>query len=122
MSAAILCSAGALAALVSGSTLVLPGSGKDPNTTVRALDEEGCTVFLTDTHDLAKLRQLQLSGRTLIPWWASAGGSEGALRAGLVKVGSGDVLGMAPLDAWCGVPLTSIGNPPGLPNRPSNSH
>jgi hypothetical protein len=112
--------AGALAALTAGASLVLPSPGTDPAATVRALDEEGCTVFLTDSHVLAALRPLTLAGPANLPWWAapgyvgaSAGGVEGsAPRAGLVKIGSGDALGLAPLAEWCGVPLTSVGNPP----------
>jgi acyl-CoA synthetase (AMP-forming)/AMP-acid ligase II len=112
MLCALFSPAGALAALTAGSTVVLPGPEKDPNTTLRALDDEGCTVFLTDTHDLVNLRPLRLSGPTSLPWWASASGSEGALRTGLVKIGSGDELGKAPLESWCGVPLVSVGKLP----------
>ena len=91
--------------------MVLPAAGTDPNATVRALDEEGCTVFFTDTHALANLRPLRLAGPAAPPWWASGGGG-GTPRAALVEVGSGDALGLMPLPDWCGVPLLSAGNPP----------
>ena len=46
-----------------------------------------------------------------LPWWAAL--AEGVPpRAGLVKVGQGSDLGLAPPIEWRGVPFTTVGIPP----------
>ena len=100
---------GALAALTSGARLVLPptmGSAADGDAarramfeaTLEALRSEKCTLVVADSHVTRSANELapDLSGLD-------------ALRGGLVKVGSGDDVGMQDPVKFLGVDLLTVG-------------
>ena len=102
---------GALAALASGARLVLPptlGSAADGDAardamcaaTLDVLRSEKCTLVVADSHVVRAARDRG----------ARADGYE-ALRGGLTKVGSGDVIGAAPAVPFLGVDLLTVGTP-----------
>ena len=84
----------ALAALASGSTLVLPSPTPEPAHTLSALEEHGATILVADTHSLKALAGERAAA---------------SLRGGFVKVGSGDMLGLGNPVEWSGVGLTTVG-------------
>mmetsp|Transcript_32094 Transcript_32094/g.63986 ORF Transcript_32094/g.63986 Transcript_32094/m.63986 type:complete len:303 (+) Transcript_32094:13-921(+) len=88
--------AGALAAFGIGSSVVLPSPKPDPDSTLAAIRNSGATVLLADTHTLKALEG------TAAP---------ASLRGGLVKVGSGEVLGAADPVLWGELPFATVGTP-----------
>eukprot|EP01045_Picozoa_sp_COSAG04_P028263 COSAG04_NODE_4343_length_2147_cov_5.434082_1_plen_256_part_00 len=91
---------GVLAAFGSGASLVLPAPTPSAEGTLQAL-EEGCTVLYADTHTLKALMALEIENS--IP---------ASFRSGLVKVGSGDGIGLGEARVWEGRDLITVGNPP----------
>ena len=89
-----------LAAFGSGASLVLPAPTPSADGTLQAL-EEGCTVPYADTHTLKALMALEIENS--IP---------ASFRSGLVKVGSGDDIGLGEARVWEGRDLITVGNPP----------
>ena len=85
-----------LAALSSSCTLLLPSPTASAEHTVAALESNGGTVLLADTHTL---KALETSGFNAPP----------TLRGGFVKVGSGDIIGAGPPAQWCDVRLATVG-------------
>ena len=93
---------GVLAAFGSGASLVLPAATPSAEGTRQAL-EEGCTVLYADTHTLKALMALEIENSQSIP---------ASFRSGLVKVGSGDGIGLGEARVWEGRDLITVGNPP----------
>ena len=75
-------------------SVILPSLTPDPHATVDAVFAQGGTVMLADTHTLKALEGME---------------APGSLRTGLVKVGSGEALGLKPPVAWSGVSFTAVG-------------
>jgi acyl-CoA synthetase (AMP-forming)/AMP-acid ligase II len=86
--------AGALAAFGKGSAVVLPSPKPNPAFTLAAVENSGATILFADTHTLKAL-----DGSPTPP----------GLRGGLVKVGSGEVLGAAEPVMWGNVPFATVG-------------
>ena len=99
---------GVLGALSAGAAIVLPSPAPDALFTLAALKSEGATVLLADSHTAASLDALSLGqggGGVAVAGLA-------ALRAGLIKVGSGEAFGRGEPRECLGVGLTTVGNPP----------
>jgi acyl-CoA synthetase (AMP-forming)/AMP-acid ligase II len=97
---------GVLGALSAGAAIVLPSPSPDALFTLAALKSEGATVLLADSHTAASLDALSLGGGV-----APVAGLA-ALRAGLIKVGSGEAFGLGEPRDCLGVGLTTVGKPP----------
>jgi hypothetical protein len=78
------------------------GRNRAMNVTTTLLDEK-CSLALADSH---VLKSLPVFGYGKLP-----AGME-ALRGGLTKVGSGDVIGLGDPKLWCEVPFTTVGGKP----------
>ena len=94
---------GVLGAFSAGAAVILPSPGPDALFTLAALRSECATVLLSDTHTANKLDAMALPEPV-----------EGldALRAGLVKVGSGECFGLGSARPCLGIDLTTVGTPP----------
>eukprot|EP00656_Telonema_subtile_P030105 TRINITY_DN33122_c0_g1_i2.p2 TRINITY_DN33122_c0_g1~~TRINITY_DN33122_c0_g1_i2.p2 ORF type:complete len:184 (+),score=54.78 TRINITY_DN33122_c0_g1_i2:379-930(+) len=88
---------GVMAALQSDAAVVLPNhNGPDADSTLSALSEERCTILFADTHTYKNL---------------PVDASMPLLRAGLVKVGSGEQFGLGDVHSFGGCELTTVGKP-----------
>lgn len=101
----------ALAALTSGARLVIPptiGSatdGKDArramfDATLETVRSERCTLVVADSHLTRVAEELRVDVSDLTH-----------LRGGLIKIGSGDEIGLAPPVEFLGARLTTVGAP-----------
>lgn len=127
---------GGLAAFRSGAALVLPSAAPSAKETLAAIkgadNTPGCSVLYADTHTLNALLELQELTTTddIVPDSFRGGmrkplAAEAALRAcscpnvpdrtrrcaGLVKIGSGDGLGLADARKWAGRAMVTVGKP-----------
>lgn len=89
---------GLLAALQAGAAAVLPSPTPDADTTFAALQAHRCTLLLADTHTLNAL-----------PNVVDSSGELPAFRGGLLKVGSGNVIGEEGIGVWGGRALLTVG-------------
>jgi len=90
---------GAMATLMAGGTLVLPPS-KDAEVVLQAIQDHHATVLLCDTHIIKAFQEMNMSS------------DSASLRAGVVKVGSGNTFQMGPPILWSNTSFITIGKPP----------
>ena len=96
---------GAMAALRSGATLVLPSATPgNSGDTLAAITDHGCTVLYADTHTLKGMlsEEEAAAGNLDLPE---------AFRGGLVKIGSGERIGLAEPRLVDGRELMTVGKP-----------
>lgn len=90
---------GILPALLSGSTVVLPSGTPDPELLVNALRDQQATLFVGDTHLVKAVNELGADEKL----------AKYALRGGLIKIGSGEIISTEETRDVLGVTFDTVG-------------